>query len=110
MGWFSISEEDVLNEINKVNAGISVIRETIRITGDDIVDSNKDEVAIQMTDCLKHFRKYKDLLSRMDSSKRISFLSGTVHVWNGEIVPPLVWESYFKEVVHVITNGIRALD
>ena len=46
MGWFSVSEDDAIREIEKVNTGMTVIRETIRITGDEIVHSNKLEVAI----------------------------------------------------------------
>ena len=41
MGWFRVSENDAIREIEKVNAGVKVIRETIRITGDEVVNSNK---------------------------------------------------------------------
>ena len=49
MGWFSVSKDDAIREIEKVNAGMTVIRETIRITGDEVVHSNKFEIANMRT-------------------------------------------------------------
>ena len=56
MGWFRVSENDAIREIEKVNAGVKVIRETIRITGDEVVNSNKVEVAVQLQECINHYK------------------------------------------------------
>jgi hypothetical protein len=109
MGWFSISEDDAIREIEKVNAGMTVIRETIRITDDEIVYSNKLEVAIQLQDCINHFHKYENIVSRLDFMKRTLFHGAIVPVWNGEKVTPLQWEHYFKNVAHMLTNRLREL-
>ena len=70
MGWFSVSKDDAIREIEKVNAGMTVIRETIRITGDEVVHSNKFEIAIQLQDCIRHFHKYENIVSQLDFMKR----------------------------------------
>lgn len=109
MGWFSISEDDAIREIKKINAGMRVIRETIRITGDEVVNSNKKEVAIQLQDCISHFEKYENIVSRLGNMERVLFYGVSVPVWNGETVTPLQWEQYFKNVVHFLTNSFREL-
>ena len=45
MDLFSKKEDKAVNEIEKVNAGMTLIRETIRNTGDEIVESNSLRVA-----------------------------------------------------------------
>jgi len=62
MGWFRVSENDAIREIEKVNAGVKVIRETIRITGDEVVNSNKVEVAVQLQECINHYKKYENIV------------------------------------------------
>lgn len=42
--------------------------------------------------------------------ERTLFYGATVPVWNGETVTPLIWEQYFKNTVHVLTNGLRELE
>ena len=100
MGWFSVSEDDAIREIEKVNAGI---------TGDEVVHSNKLEIAIQLQDCIRHFHKYENIVSQLDFMKRTLFYGAIVPVWNGEKVTPLQWEQYFKNVVHMLTNRFREL-
>lgn len=109
MGWFRVSEDDAIREIEKINAGMRVIRETIRITGDEVVNSNKREVAIQFQDCIRHFKKYENVVSRLGNMERVLFYGASVPVWNGETVTPLQWEQYFKNVVHMLTNSFREL-
>ena len=109
MGWFSISEDDAIREIKKINAGMRAIRETIRITGDEVVNSNKKGVAIQLQDCISHFEKYENIVSRLGNMERVLFYGVSVPVWNGETVTPLQWEQYFKNVVHLLTNRFREL-
>ena len=110
MGWFSVSEDDAIREIEKINAGMRVVRETIRITGDMIVDSNSFQVASQIADCCNHFKKYEQIVARLGYMERTLFYGATVPVWNGETVTPLIWEQYFKNTVHVLTHGLRELE
>ena len=109
MGWISVSKDDAIREIEKLHAGMTVIRETIRITGDEVVHSNKFEIAIQLQDCIRHFHKYENIVSQLDFMKRTLFYGAIVPVWNGEKVIPLQWEQYFKNVVHMLTNRFREL-
>lgn len=109
MGWFSVSEDDAIQEIEKINAGMRVIRETIRITGDEVVNSNKVEVAVQLQECINHYKKYENIVSRLGSMERTLFYGASVPVWNGETVSPLQWEQYFKNIVHMFTNRFRTL-
>ena len=92
MGWFRVSENDAIREIEKVNAGVKVIRETIRITGDEVVNSNKVEVAVQLQECINHYKKYENIVSRLGSMERTLFYGASVPVWNGETVSPLQWD------------------
>jgi hypothetical protein len=40
MGLFSSNESDAVRQIEKINTGISQIREIIRLTNDEIAPSN----------------------------------------------------------------------
>lgn len=109
MDLFSKKEDKAVNEIEKVNAGMTLIRETIRNTGDEIVESNSLRVAQILNDCISHFQKYKSYLNGMNGMQQSLFYGRSVDVWNGERVSPLVWEQYFQNVVHALNNQIKSL-
>lgn len=70
MDLFSKKEDKAVNEIEKVNAGMTLIRETIRNTGDEIVESNSLRVAQILNDCISHFQKYKSYLNGMNGMQQ----------------------------------------
>jgi hypothetical protein len=109
MGWFRVSEDDAIREIEKINACMTVIRETIRITGDEIVDTNSLQVASQIVACGNHYKKYEQIVARLSNMERTLFYGATVPVWNGEETTPLLWEQYFKNTIHILTNRLREL-
>ena len=95
MGWFRVSENDAIREIEKVNAGVKVIRETIRITGDEVVNSNKVEVAVQLQECINHYKllclqrlthrdKSDAALRRLRASGRMANHRGVFHSLQGK--------------------------
>lgn len=45
----------------------------------------------------------------MNGMQQSLFYGRSVDVWNDERVSPLVWEQYFQNVVHALTNQIKSL-
>jgi hypothetical protein len=106
MGLFSSNESDAVRQIEKINTGISQIREIIRLTNDEIAPSNAGRVAIILKDCGNYYQKYERIKSNMDFMQSSLFMGLTVNCWNGDRVGVLQWENYFKNVFHMLTEKI----
>jgi hypothetical protein len=107
MGIFSLKESDALQQIVKINASISQIREIIRLTDNTIVNSNAKKVAIILKDCAKYYQEYEDIKSKMNFTQELSFMELTINCWNGEQVKVSQWENYFKTAFHILTEGVK---
>lgn len=110
MGIFSSKEDDAVEQIEKINRRMKTIREIIRRTGDNIVPANALEIAKIIQECGTFYDKYNRIKNGMDYMQGVLFLGRTVNAWNGEKVGVLLWEEYFVNTVHMLTNSIKATE
>ncbi len=110
MGIFSSKEQDAIDQINKINRRIKVIREMMRQSpNDQLTRSNVNDAALVLKECAECWNKYEGYISRMTFMQKTLFKGQIVDCWNGEKVGVSTWEMYYKNVFHVIVEEIRRL-
>lgn len=110
MGIFSSKEEKAIEQIEKINRRIKIIREMMRQSPDDqLTHDNIHEAALLLNECVSFWKNYESYTSRMDFMQKTLFQGKVVDCWNGEQVGVLTWEIYFKNIFSALIREVRRL-
>lgn len=110
MGLFSNKEKDAIEQIEKINRRIKIIREMMRQSpNDQLTRDNINDAALLLNECASFWHKYESYVSRMDYMQKTLFYGMVVDCWNGERVGVNTWETYFKNIFSALTGEVRRL-
>ena len=109
MGLFSSNEEDAIREINKINSKMQEIRTQLVLYGDSINSNNVHKIKDLISSCENYARNYDRIKSKMSEFEISMFYGARVNCWNGEVVGPLQWEQYFRNIHNAIVDNIKSI-
>lgn len=110
MGIISSKEQNAIEQIEKINRRIKIIREMMRQSPDDqLRRDNIRDAALLLNECAAFWKKYESYTSRMDFMQKTIFQGKAVECWNGERIGIFTWETYFKNIFSALTGEVQRL-
>lgn len=98
MGIFSSKEDKAIEQIQKINRRIKMIREMMRQSPDGrLTRYNIRDAALILDECGTFWNKYQSYTNQMDYMQKQLFMGATVECWNGERIGVFLWEQYFHD-------------
>jgi len=110
MGIFSSKEQDAIEQIEKINRRIKIIREMMRQSpNDQLTHANINDAALLLNECASFWKKYENNVAHMNFMQKTLFMGQIVDCWNGERIAVNTWETYFKNVFSAFIGEVRRL-